>query len=383
MTEHGYVSPLLSRHGAVPATGHDQGVAWHYGDPTKEQRALARGFAMVDQSHLGVVTVTGPDRLSWLHSITSAALEDLPPRTSRELMVLSPQGHIEYVASVVDDGETTWLITEHDHSAPLAAWLNRMKFMLRVEIEDVSTQWAAIGESGRNEGNESEPITWVDHWPSVISGGTRYGEDEATHPGQFRQWRLVLVPRESLVDEIRAREASGWILAGTWANEGMRIEAFKPRAATEIDHKTIPHELDWLRTSVHLHKGCYRGQETIARVHNLGRPPRRLVFLHLDGSGHLLPHRGATIFAGEKEVGTVTSVSRHHELGPIALGIVKRSTPEDIEFTVDCDGGAISAGQEVVVPGEGLSSDRPDARGATSREARGGANLNGTMGRFL
>lgn len=383
MSEDNYVSPMLTRHGAVTATGPDNGVAWHYGDPTAEQRALSRGAAVVDQSHLGVVTVSGPDRLSWLHSITSAAVEDLAPRVSRELMVLSPQGHIEYVAGIVDDGETSWLFTEHDAAAPLAAWLNRMKFMLQVEITDVSDQWAALGEPVRAEAVTGEPVTWVDHWPNVLPGGTRYGEDESTHPGQCRPWRLVLVPRENLVAEIEAREASGWKLAGTWANEAMRIEAYRPRATHEVDHKAIAHELDWLRTAVHLHKGCYRGQETIARVHNLGRPPRRLVFLHLDGSGHLLPERGAAIYVGEKSVGTVTSVSRHHELGPVALGIVKRSVPEDVEFTVDCDGGAISAGQEVIVPGEGVSADRPGARGTTSRDARGSANLNGTMGRFL
>lgn len=383
MTDTGYHSPLLNRHGAVPATRHDEGVAWHYGDPTAEQRALARGAAVVDQSHLGVVTVTGPDRLSWLHSITSAQLTDLAPATSRELLVLSPQGHIEYAAAVVDDGATTWLITERESAEPLAAWLNRMKFMLQVEIVDATDQWAAIGEAVRAEGLPEEPVTWVDHWPHVLPGGTRYGEDPATHPGQFRNWRLVLVPRDQLATEIAAREAGGWRLAGTWASEASRVEAFKPRAATEVDHKSIPHELDWLRTAVHLHKGCYRGQETIARVHNLGRPPRRLVFLHLDGSGHLLPERGASIYSGEKVIGTVTSVARHHELGPIALGIIKRSVPEDAEFTVDCDGGAISSGQEVIVPGEGKSADRPEDRGATSRQARGTANLNGTMGRFL
>ena len=80
-------------------------------------------------------------------------------------------------------------------------------------------------------------------------------------------------------------------LAGIWAAEALRVAAWRPRLGFETDHRTIVHEVDWLRTAVHLHKGCYRGQETVARVHNLGRPPRRLVFLHLDGSGHVLPDR--------------------------------------------------------------------------------------------
>lgn len=367
-------SPLLARHGAVPATGPDAGVAWHYGDPTAEQRALTRGGAVVDQSHLGVVRVVGPDRLSWLHSITSQQLDDLPPRTSTELLVLSPQGHIEHAAGVVDDGEATWLISE---TAPeLAAWLDRMRFMLRVEVTDVTADWAALAEPVDAEGAAGEPITWRDPWPTTAPGGTRYGPADDVHPGNDRRWRLVLVPRERLVEEVAAREAAGWPLVGTWAAEAVRVEALRPRFGREVDHRTIPHELDWLRTAVHMHKGCYRGQETIARVHNLGRPPRRIVLLHLDGSGHLLPEDGATVrlvgdlrTGGEagREVGRVTSLVRHHELGPVALAVVKRSTPVDVELVVDCDGGAVSAGQEEIVPGEGVSVDRPAAHGPLTR----------------
>jgi folate-binding protein YgfZ len=383
MSEQKYSSPLLSRHGAVAAAGPDAGVAWHYGDPTAEQRALVRGAAVVDQSHLGVVSVTGPDRLEWLHSITSAQLEGLEPRSSRELLVLSPQGHIEHAAGVVDDGKTTWLITSRPKAVELNAWLNRMKFMKQVDIADVTDQWAAIGEPISHEGKESEPVTWLDRWPEVLEGGTRYAADSSEHPGTQRPWRLVLVPREDLAAQVARREAGGWKLAGTWATEALRIEAWRPRIENEVDHKSIAHELDWLRTAVHLHKGCYRGQETIARVHNLGRPPRRLVMIYLDGSGHLLPERGANIYVGEKVVGQVTSVARHHELGPIALGVIKRSTPIDVEFVVDCDGGAISGGQEVVVAGEGVSADRPGARGETSRAARGAVNLSNAMGGYL
>ena len=91
-----YSSPVLSRHGAVAGAGVDAGVAWHYGDPTAEQRALERGGAFVDLSHHGVVTVSGPDRLGWLNSITSQLLLDLGPRDSTETLVLSPHGHVEH-----------------------------------------------------------------------------------------------------------------------------------------------------------------------------------------------------------------------------------------------------------------------------------------------
>ncbi|GAA4731182.1 folate-binding protein YgfZ [Isoptericola chiayiensis] len=376
-----YRSPLLDRTGAVAATGPDGGVAWHYGDPVAEQRALARGGAVVDQSHLGVVRLTGPDRLSWLHSITSQDVEHLAPRASTELFVLSPQGRLEHALATVDDGTSTWFVTEPDHVEPLVAWLERMKFMMRVEIEDVTAQYAALGEPVDAEGTETEPVTWRDAWPHVVGGGTRYGPPAEEHPGADRPWRLVLVPRETLADAVAEREAAGWRLAGTWASEALRVEAWRPRLAREVDDRTVPHELDWLRTAVHLHKGCYRGQETIARVHNLGRPPRRLVMLHLDGSQHVVPDAGAEVRRDGpdgKVVGTVTTVARHHELGPIALAVVKRNVPTDAELAVVGQIGAgpgdtaaqqiaVAAAQEVVVPGDGVSADRPAGRGETMR----------------
>ncbi|GAB2471456.1 YgfZ/GcvT domain-containing protein [Xylanimonas ulmi] len=366
-----YASSLLARHGAVAASGPDAGVAWHYGDPVAEQRALARGGAVVDQSHLGVVRVAGQDRHQWLHDITSQDLAALAPRASTELLVLSPQGHIEHAAGVVDDGEATWLLTEADDAAPLAAWLDRMRFTRRVEVADVTADWAAIGEPVAAEGAPGEPVTWWDTWPRVAAGGTRYGPAESEHPGADRPWRLVLVPRADLAAQVAEREAAGWRLAGTWATEALRVEAYRPRLAREVDHRTIPHELDWLRTAVHLHKGCYRGQETVARVHNLGRPPRRLVFLHLDGSGHVLPEPGARVMLDGREVGALTSIARHHELGPVGLAVVRRSVPVDAELVVVGDVAStsveVAAAQEAVVPGEGVSADRPQSPGPLTR----------------
>ena len=134
-------------------------------------------------------------------------------------------------------------------------------------------------------------------------------------------------------------------MAGMWAAEALRVAAWRPRLGFETDQRTLVQEVDWLRTAVHLHKGCYRGQETVARVHNLGRPPRRLVFLHLDGSGHTLPERGAEVEAGGKVVGRLTSVARHHELGPIALAVIKRNTSLD----AICTTAGLSASQEEIV----------------------------------
>lgn len=348
----GPASPLLDLPGAVPAEGLDAGTAWHYGDPVSEQRLLQQGLALVDLSTRGVVRVGGPDRLTWLHSLTTQSLADLEPRTSVEALLLTPKGHVEQAMHVVDDGEATWITVEPGAQGALVAFLERMRFMLRVEVEDVTDRLAVVGEPVRREGAEGEPVAWVDPWPRTAPLGVSYAAvADAEHPGAARAWREVLVPRDGLAQHVAERD-----LAGSWAAEALRVEAWRPRAGAETDHRTIPHELDWLRTAVHLRKGCYRGQETVARVHNLGRPPRRLVMLHLDGSGHDLPPAGSALsLPGEdgapgRAVGAVTTSARHHELGPVALAVVKRSTPADAVLLASVPtGGAVTAAQEVVV----------------------------------
>lgn len=367
MEQDEWVSPLLARHGAVVGTGAEAGVAWHYGDPVAEQRALVAGTGVVDCSHLGIVAVTGADRLSWLHSITSQHLSDLAPSTSTETLVLSPHGHVEHAAGVVDDGTTTWLVTSTPHE--LAAWLDLMRFTLRVKVADVTGDWAAVGEPRRGEGEPGGLVVWSDPWPTTSPGGTRYGPPDDEHPGAQRAWRLVLVPRDELAAQVAARQAAGARLAGTWATEALRVAAWRPSTAHEVDDRTVPHELDWLRTAVHLDKGCYRGQETVARVHNLGRPPRRLTMLHLDGSEHLLPDAGATVTDGSGTgVGVLTTAARHYELGPVGLAVLRRATPVDAPLTVALDGGdPVAAAQEVVVNPDGVTPDRPAPRGPLAR----------------
>jgi hypothetical protein len=341
------VSPLGSREGAVLATGPDAGVAAHYGDPSREQRLLEESLACVDLSHRGVLTVSGSDRLRWLHSLTTQHLADLPVRTSAETLILSPKGHIEHALHLVDDGESTWVTTEPGAAGAVCSWLDSMRFMLDVEVRDRSQEFGVIGEPIAAESVDGEPLAWVDPWPAVVGDSVAYGPVEQ-HPGHERAWRELIVPRESLVDAVGARP-----LAGVWAAEALRVNAWRPRAGVDTDHRTIPHELDWMRTAVHLHKGCYRGQETVARVHNLGRPPRRVVFLHLDGSGHVLPDVGSDVRAGVatageppsgRPIGRLTSVARHYTDGPIALAVIKRNTDASAVLYA----GTTSAAQTVI-----------------------------------
>ena len=325
-------SPLLNAPGAVPGDAPDAGVAAHYGNPYAEQRALAAGTGMVDRSHRGVVRITGPDRLSWLHSLSTQDLEHLEPGQSAETLILSPQGHIEHHLTLTDDGDALWAHVEPGTAGALLAFLESMRFMLRVESADVTGDYAVLTvtgglpEAGPPPGDALPPGT-----AAAVRGAL--GTD-------------LLVARGDL-DRAATKFADGGLtLAGMQAYEALRIAARRPRFGLDTDHRTIPHEVGWIESAVHLNKGCYRGQETVARVHNLGHPPRRLVFLHLDGSEDRLPQHGDPVQLEEATIGFVGSAARHYELGPIGLALIKRTTP--VDATLQAAG--LPAAQEVVVP---------------------------------
>ncbi|WP_047868416.1 folate-binding protein YgfZ [Nocardiopsis sp. RV163] len=324
-------SPLLSTPGAVSAESPDAGVAAHYGDPAHEGRAVERSSAWVDRSNRGVVRVTGPDRLGWLNDLTSQLTRGLAPGTATEALVLDTKGHLRHHLSLVDDGEATWIHTEPEGGAELAGFLDSMRFMLRVEVEDLSGSRAVLTVLGPDRAEAVEAASLGDVPVRAAEGETD-----------------LFVPAERLVEAAEALTAAGARPAGMWAYEANRIAEHRVRAGLDTDDRTIPHEVDWVGRAVHLEKGCYPGQETVARVHNLGRPPRRLVMLHLDGTAERLPQAGAAIELDGRSVGRVGTSARHHELGPIALGVVKRSAPTDADLVVD----GIAAGQEVVVDPE-------------------------------
>ncbi|MEU9307102.1 folate-binding protein [Streptomyces sp. NPDC048256] len=317
-------SPLLSLPGAVPAEGVDEGVAGHYGDLFREQRALADGAGFVDLSHRGVVTVSGEDRLSWLHLLLTQHLTDLRVGEATEALILSANGHIEHALYLVDDGLTVWMHVEPGTQEALIAYLESMKFFYRVEVTDRTADLAVV----HLPAGSIAPVP-----PGVAVRETAYGRD-------------LFLPRADL--EAYAGQAGPPV--GILAHEALRVEHHRPRLGFETDHRTIPHELGWIGTAVHLQKGCYRGQETVARVQNLGKPPRRLVFLHLDGSEVHLPAAGTELRVADdgpdgRKIGFITTSVRHHELGPVALALVKRNVPVDAPLLA----GTTAAAQETVV----------------------------------
>jgi tRNA-modifying protein YgfZ len=358
-------SPLLSRPGAVQVEGGS--VAAHYGDPLREQRLLAEGAGLVDRSDRDVVVVPGADRLSWLHSITSQHVENLADGAASEALVLSPQGHVEHHLVLAELGGTTWADVEPGTGAALLAFLERMRFMLRVEPALVTDDRAVLSLVGPKAADvltaAGVPVTegvaplddgFVRRMPPIGDGGAMVFD--------------LVVPRGEVV---AWADRLGAPLAGIDAYEALRVEARRPRLGVDSDHRTIPNELEWLRTAVHLSKGCYRGQETVARVHNLGRPPRRLVLLHLDGVSEVLAEPGTPVLSGTREVGRVGTVVRHYELGVIALALVKRNVQADTRLTV---GDAVAA-----VDPDDLGDDADDTREAA--RARVQAVRSATIGR--
>lgn len=315
-------SPLLALPGAVAGEGIDAPVAAHYGSFNAEQRTLTAGDGFVDLSHHDVIEVSGPDRLTWLHSLTTQHVENLEPQRWTGNLILSPQGHVEHAFFGYDDGERFLAHTEPGQGAALADFLSRMRFWSEVEVADVSDTWA---------------LTWR---PASA-------REEAYSGYEF-------VPR----DRLESYAAAAGPACGLWAFEALRIERGEPRLGLDTDHRTIPNEAGWIGPAVHLDKGCYRGQETVARVHTLGRPPRRLTLLHLDGSQNQLPAVGAELRLGDRVVGVVGTSARHHELGPIALALVKRNVSLDAEL----DAGGVPASQEVIVDPEVGLHVRPRLR---------------------
>ena len=295
-------------------SGADAGVIWHFGEPSHEQRALSAGTGWADLSHRSIITVSGADRLTWLNDLTTQEIAKLQPQVWTSALILDAQGHIQHQLFLIDDGATVWIHTEKSSEESLIAHLQKMVFMLRVKPKVVSDSYALLRVPG----------------PSDNLGGP-----------------FEIIERDRLGERI-AQLNEKFTQVGSWALEAERVEQHRARLNFETDYKSIPNELGFLNNAVHMRKGCYPGQETVAKVFNLGHPPRRLVMLHLDGSVVTMPEHGAKVFNGEKEVGFIGTLARHYELGPIALAVIRRTTPVDATLTVD----GVPANQELIVPAE-------------------------------
>jgi folate-binding protein YgfZ len=323
---------------AVPApeTGPDAGAVWHYGDPLGEQRAATDQAVVVDRSHRAVLTLTGGDRKKWLHDISTQHVSDLPDGAVTQNLSLDGQGRVEDHWIQTELGAVTYLDTEPWRGEPLLGYLRKMVFWSDVTVEP--SDLAVISLLGPRLADQ--PVLnalGLDSLPAesiavaLADGGfiRRFGS-----PGIELD---LVVPRAQAADRLDRLTAAGVRRAGVWAYEAHRVAVLRPRLGVDTDERTIPHEVGWIGSAVHLDKGCYRGQETVARVHNLGKPPRMMVLLHLDGSTDR-PSTGDPVLSGGRTVGRLGTVVDHVDLGPIGLALLKRGLPADAALTT---GGAV------------------------------------------
>jgi hypothetical protein len=335
---------------------HTEHEAPHSGDIFALQKSFLRGDAWLDATARDLVTVGGPDRLVWLNSLITQYVLDLSPGITRESLILSPQGRVEHSFLATDDGHTTWLLLDAGSGEGLAAWLGSMKFRMDVVVTHrLGDRVIGFVEEMPVSSPPLHPlVTFSDPWPHIGGGSIGYADEP--HLGADWSMNYAVVATEDAVglSSLPRIDDHGW--------NALAIAAGRPSRA-EVDGKTLPHELDWLRTAVHLNKGCYRGQESVAKVHNLGHPPRRLTLLHLDGSLSTLPHAGDSLHLGDKVVGVITRAAWHYELGPIALALMKRMAEVNATLEVHREGVIVAANQEVIVPqGAGAARPRPKLR---------------------
>ncbi|MFD1151772.1 CAF17-like 4Fe-4S cluster assembly/insertion protein YgfZ [Saccharothrix hoggarensis] len=337
-------SPLLTAPGAIaPFEGApDQGVPWHFGDPFAEQRAAARSVAVFDRSHRAVIAVAGDDRLTWLHSLTSQHFTALGEDQGTEMLILDVQGRVEHHAVVANTGGVAYLDTESSRAADLLTYLTRMVFWSKVEPRDASADLAVLTVVGPDVPALFDklglPLPGGPHGVVALEGGFAR---RMPWPGQDAV--DLVVPRAGLARWWEDLTGAGARPAGSWAFEALRVESLRPRLGVDTDEKTIPHEVNWIGSAVHLDKGCYRGQETVSKVHNVGRPPRRMLLLHLDGSREVQPETGDPVLVDDRVVGRVGSVALHHELGTIVLALVKRSVSPETELLVGAEDRRVQA----------------------------------------
>ena len=325
---------------AVPApdSGPDAGAIWHYGDPLSEQRAAETDAVVVDRSHRAVLTLSGKDRQSWLHNISSQHVSDLADGATTQNLSLDGQGRVEDHWIQTELGGVTYLDTEPWRGEPLLSYLTKMVFWS--EVTPAAADMAVFSLLGPRLGEAAVlDALGLDALPDEpiavpLAGGGFVRRIPTLPVGQIEL--DIVVPRGEAADWQHRLTQAGVRPAGVWAYEAHRVAAVRPRLGVDTDERTIPHEVGWIGGpglgAVHLDKGCYRGQETVARVHNLGKPPRMLVLLHLDGSVDR-PATGDAVRAGGRAVGRLGTVVEHVDLGPVALALLKRGLPADTELT--------------------------------------------------
>jgi tRNA-modifying protein YgfZ len=285
-----------------------------------QYRALREGAGLLDRSERGKLLVSGADAAEYLQGQVTNEIEALEPDRGCYAALLDRKGHFVADMRVLrlshSHAGDIWLDTEAIALEPLRKHLETYKIGREVEVVDETREWAitSLIGPGSAEIAGTPPLSpeYTQHYYErdgikILAIATDLGIDLDTRPQDAE------VLREQLL-------AAGAEPVSEAAAEIVRVESGRPRFGHDFDGRTMPAEAGVVERAVDFEKGCYIGQEPVARLHYRGKPNRRLVGLRLSGPAE----EGAALRLGEREVGAVGSACVSPALGPIALAIVRR-----------------------------------------------------------
>jgi aminomethyltransferase len=344
-------SPLYQGHAALGATFEEQAgwsVPVHYGDPLAEHAAVRRQAGIADLSHRGKLRVTGEDRIKWLQSVISNDILPLKPGQGRYSSFLTHKGKMLAYFRVYIKADS--VVLEDVGEVDDRTFQALRKFLLygtKAKLENCGETWGLLLVSGPQAasiinaafGCDPSALGLLDFVMTDIDGkSAMIIRTEQTGEEDFE----IMLPAEAAATAwdrlMQAGQGYGIKPFGQQAREALRMEAGLPEAGPDLNEEIVPPEANLEGKAFSLSKGCYPGQEVVARMDTYGSVRRRLVGLVVDSA--VIPPRGAKLFSGDREVGWVSSAVQSPQLqSAIAFGFPLRDfSKPGTALTVDIDG---------------------------------------------
>ena len=300
-----------------------------FGDVTAEYLAIRSGAALVADCH-DVVSVHGSDAESFLQGLISQDLEALPEGGVSRSLLLGPEGKLRAVLWVLKGKGELLLVVDRGMGEALAAELNRYRFRVDAVVEPLSGEILGLWGPSSRTVLEQADLFAPDGWE-------RRGDQLVAYLPLGRLDRFLIVGSGG-----GALEAAGARRAGSLAVDAVRVEAGEPVMGRDLDHKTIPQESGLVPEAVSFTKGCYLGQELVARIDSRGHVNRLLRGVVV--GTNVLPPEGAELFTETRPVGRITSVAESPTLrAPIGLALVRREVEVGDPVEIRWEGGAAPA----------------------------------------
>ena len=342
--------PLHSQHQALG--GHFQTVGdWdipeHYGNPVQEHLTVRNGVGIADLSLRGKVLVTGDDRTTWLQSIISNDILPLTPGQSVYSTFMNHKGKIlsYFRVFMLNDSIFVEDVGEIE-DATYQAFRKFLLFGTKAKMENCLERWGILLICGQSAPEVLKQALSVDmhdvqtnNFKTTDVQGNQIVIAKVEETGETDI--ELLMPTEVLIPVWEKLWSIGKPMGlqpiGRTALNSLRIEAGIPRVGPDINEGIVPPEANLEGKAFSLTKGCYPGQEVVARMDTYGSIKRRLVGLILDENEIPIPENGAKVYSGEREVGWVSSATYSPSLNKIiALGFPLRDfTKPDMKLTIE------------------------------------------------